>query len=43
MKPVEGTILTVAKDAAKARLIKPKKQMTALKLWNIQLRKLKNH
>ena len=37
MKPVEGTILTVAKDTAKLRLIKPKKQMTALKLWNIQL------
>ena len=39
MKPVEGTILTVKQRCCKKlRLIKPKKQMTALKLWNIQLR-----
>ena len=31
MKPVEGTILTVAKDAASAAMTKQKKQMTASK------------
>lgn len=41
MKPVEGTILTVAKDAAKKRSPRPKKKPISLLSWRPLLKKRK--